>query len=482
MAAAPVNGNPWGMRKLLTLAAIVGVVSTAAAATAGADAGPTWSPCAAAPQQECAKIQVPLDYARPDGPQISLAISRIRTASSLRRGVLLLIPGGPGNSGLTRPSSLGLRLPKEVLDHYDLVGFDPRGVGDSTPVNCQLEPEDLDPAVFLPWPGPDGDISANVARARREADACVRNGGPVMRTISTRTEAKDIDQIRIALGERKLSAWGVSYGTYAGAVYSTLFPEHTDRIVLDSNDDPNPRKVERGLLHNFSIGAEDRFPDFASFAASRDSTYGLGTTPDAVRATYLNLAASLDRTPRPDLTGNLFRASVFNGMYNTSNFPLIAQLLHGVLTNGPIPTLPAPSPAQLQNLIAAATGTACNDVAWPHSVDTYASAVAQNRQQFPLTAGMPANIMPCAFWPFPVGEPVHITPRGPDNVLLVQNLRDPATPFSGALKLLSAFGHRARMVTVNSGGHGAYLVNGNPCGDNAVTSFLVSGTHQDTAC
>jgi pimeloyl-ACP methyl ester carboxylesterase len=141
-----------------------------------------------------------------------------------------------------------------------------------------------------------------------------------------------------------------------------------------------------------------------------------------------------------------------------------------------------PPAAQAQNLVAVQTATGCNDVAWPRSADHYARAVARNRRDFPLTAGMPANIWACAFWPYDAEKPVRITARGPDNVLLIQNRRDPATPYSGALRMLAAFGHRARMVTVSSGGHDAYLANGNACGDDAVTAFLTDGTHENAAC
>jgi pimeloyl-ACP methyl ester carboxylesterase len=469
------------MRKTLQVVAIVAVtagISVPVAAEAR-EASPVWAVCAQAPTQECTTIDVPLDYRNPGGQRISLAVSRIRTAKpELRRGVLLLIPGGPGNSGLTRPSTLGMRLPQEVRDRYDLVGFDPRGVGQSTPVTCGLTDEDADALGFLPWPGVGGDISGSVAKAQRIAQACVQNGGELMRHINTRNEAMDIDQIRQALGERKLSYWGVSYGTYAGAVYATLFPQRTDRVVLDSNDDPDPHKLERGWANNFAIGARDRFPDFAAWAAERDSTYGLGATPDAVTATYLNLTASLDAHPRPNLTGNVLRAVMFNSLYSDASFPLLAQTMR----DGALPTNPAPPPAVFQNLLAVATATACNDVSWPRSVDLYARAVAKSRQDFPLTAGMPASIWSCAFWPFEAEHPVVITPRGPDNVLLIQNRRDPATPYSKALNMLAAFGHRARLVSVNAGGHGSYLVNGNPCGDNAVTAFLVDGTHRNTSC
>jgi pimeloyl-ACP methyl ester carboxylesterase len=386
---------------------------------------------------------------------------------------------------LNRPSTHGRKLPPEVLDRYDIVGFDPRGVGQSTPVSCELLPQDAGPLGFLPWTGPGGDISGNVDRARRVAAACARNGGALMRHITTRNEARDIDRIRLALGERRLSYWGTSYGTYAGAVYAMMFPERTDRIVLDSSDDPDPRRVARGWVANFAVGAEDRFPDFGGWAAARDSVYGLGATPTAVRDTYLRLAAVLDRTPLPGLTGDLLRALTFNTLYSNDGFPRLAELMHAALTSGPLPSIPLPPADQSQNFMAAQTATACNDVTWPRSIGSYARAVARNRAAYPLTGGMPANIFPCAFWPYrPAEAPTQITSTGPSNILMIQNRRDPATPHAAALKMRAALGDRARMVTVDSGGHGAYLANGNACGDRTVSTFLAHGSrpHHDTSC
>jgi pimeloyl-ACP methyl ester carboxylesterase len=188
------------MGRIVQVAALVAVlIGSGMPVAAAAEPGAEWGPCPVTPgvvldpRQECATVRVPLDYRNPGGERISLAMSRIRTAKAeTRRGVLLLIPGGPGNSGLARPSTHGLRLPRPVLDRYDLVGFDPRGVGHSTPVSCGLQARDTEPAAFLPWPGPGGDISGNVERARRIARACARNGGPVLRHISTRNEARDI--------------------------------------------------------------------------------------------------------------------------------------------------------------------------------------------------------------------------------------------------------------------------------------------------
>lgn len=477
------------MRNLARLAAFgasTAILAAGLAAPAQA-AATSWAACPAErgvdARQECATLEVPMDYQAPGGPTISLAVSRIRTAKpELRRGALLIIPGGPGSPGLNRPSVQVKKLPQDVLDRYDIIGFDPRGVGKSSPVSCGLEARDLNLTRLKPYPDADGGIAENVAWSRRIAEACARNGGPLIRHISTRNEARDIDRIRQALGEEKISYWGVSYGTYAGAVYATMFPERTDRVVLDSNDDPDPRRVARQWLANYAVGVEDRFPDFASWAAARDGDYGLGADAAAVRRTFLELAAKLDREPMPwpkanpeELNGNLLREIMLNALYSDASFPMLAGLMQAALA-GELPPPNTPSPDALQNTAAHAGATMCNDVEWPSSVARHERQVARDRIAHPLTAGMPVNMGPCAYWPFkPAERPVRVSSYGPANVLLIQNLRDPSTPYSGALKMRQAFGQRARMVSVDSGGHGVYLANGNTCGDQAVTGFLTTG-------
>ncbi|WP_043623056.1 alpha/beta hydrolase [Nonomuraea candida] len=472
--------------------------TTSVPATAPAQAaGISWRACPAGPgvdpRQECATLRVPMDHRKPGGPAISLAVSRIKTAKpATRRGVLLIIPGGPGSPGLNRPSVQVGKLPRDVLDRYDLVGFDPRGVGQSSPVSCGLEARDLSVTRLKPYPDADGGIAENLAWSRRIAEACARNGGPLLRHISTRNEARDIDRIRQALGEKKISYWGVSYGTYVGAVYATLFPGRTDRVVLDSNDDPDPRRVARQWLANYAVGVEDRFPDFAAWAAARHDEYGLGADPAALRRTFLDLAAGLDRRPLPwpganpeVLDGNLLRETLLNALYADANFPMLATLMRAARTGAELPPASTPPAAVMQNTAAHAGATMCNDVAWPGSAGHYQRQVKSNRAAYPLTGGMPVNVGPCLFWPFePAEPPVRVTSRGPANVLLIQNLRDPSTPHSGALQMLRAFGQRARMVSVDSGGHGVYLANGNACGDRAVTAFLTTGhlPRHNTTC
>ncbi|MFD8755293.1 alpha/beta hydrolase [Kitasatospora sp. NPDC059577] len=471
--------------------AVTGLTALPAAADARntGKGRPAWTTCQGQvdPRQQCATVTVPLDYRDPHGEQITLAVSRIPAARpDLRHGVLLTVPGGPGGSGLNVPTNAAKRLPQSVLDRFDLVGFDPRGVGRSTPVSCGLDRADLSMVKLHSWPAADGSIDGNVAYARRVAETCARDGGPVLRSISTANEARDIDSIRAALGERRISAWGTSYGTYAGAVYATMFPQRTDRIVLDSNDDPDPTRVERGWLAAYGQGAEDRFPDFAKWAASPDNPDRVADTPEEVRPLFLDLAARLDREPLPwpgadpaELNGNVLREAMLQSLYADAKFPGLARLMLAGLGRRPLPA-PAPLPEQavqaVQNSIAVSVGTLCNDVSWPTDPAAYVKDVAAERAARPLTAGMPTNVTPCAFWPFaPAESPVKVTDRGPANVLLAQNLRDPATPYRGALKLRAALGDRARMVTVDSGGHDVYVANGNACGDAVVTDYLVSG-------
>jgi pimeloyl-ACP methyl ester carboxylesterase len=314
----------------------------------------------------------------------------------------------------------------------------------------------------------------------------------VLRSLSTANEARDLDSIRRALGERRLSAWGTSYGTYVGAVYATMFPQHTDRVVLDSNDDPDATRVGRGWQAAFGTGTADRFPDFAAWASRPDNPDRVADTPDEVRARYLALADQLDRSPIPwpganpaVLNGNVLRTVMVQSLHSDADFPQLAGLMLAAEGQRPLPA-PAVAPdAAVQNNFAVSIGTLCGDVSWPTSVAGYTQAVAADRITHPLTAGMPVNVMPCAFWPAqPTEPPVVVGSDGPPNIMLIQNLRDPYSPYSGALRLRRDLGDRARMVTVDSGGHDAYRANGNACGDALVTDYLVTGRRpaQDSYC
>ncbi|GLV96506.1 alpha/beta hydrolase [Streptomyces lavendulae] len=482
-----------------TLSAVVPAAATAPGAGAPLPKL-AWHPCAkpgGPATQECADLPVPLDYANPHGPQITVAVSRVRSdRPEARRGTLVVIPGGPGGSGVQRLTQKGAALQKQLAGAYDLVAFDPRGVGGSTTASCGLAAGDRYLTSLRAWPAPNGDISENVARSERIAEACARNGGPVLRSFTTANEVADMDRLREVLGERKISAWGVSYGTYVGAVYAQKHPERTDRWVLDSSGDPDPTRLARGWLANMGQGADDRFPDFAAWAAHPDRDRDglrLAADPRDVEPQLLALAASLDRAPRPSttpgvpLTGNGLRQAVQNALYGDSAFPALAKLLVSLRDPAATPVLPPELAQPLRDEDAAQlVAVLCNDVAWPREGTAAGQrAVDEDRARHPLTAGMPVNVLPCAYWKdAPEQKPTRITANGPSDILMVQSRRDPSTPHSKGLKMREALGDRAVLVTVEQGGHGLYLGNGNACADRTVTTFLTTGRRpaHDTAC
>jgi pimeloyl-ACP methyl ester carboxylesterase len=467
----------------------------------------TWGACPAPPagtkldpRQTCGTLKVPLDYRHPDGKQITIAVSRVPAADPAgKRGVLLLNPGGPGAEGLDMPSTFEQTASKSVLADYDLIGFDPRGVGHSSPVTCGLTAAETTPPY--PYPAPDGSIAQNVAYARSAAAGCEAKSGSELPFITTANTARDMDRIRQALGVQKLSYYGESYGTYLGAVYASLYPQHTDRIVLDSALDPT--KIWYGLFQQQSEGIAARFPDVASYvAADRADQASFGSTPATVTSSYLKLAARLDAQPvtvpgaPAKLTGNMFRYLTTLLLFQDATIPVLAEvwqasadLAAGRATSQEtgalqqILALVSPSagtsPGVPQdNAVAAAYAVACDDVSWPHSIPVYASNVAEDRAAYPLSDGSPANVWPCAFWPTsPVEPPVTVTSHGPRNILILQNERDPAATLQSGQGMHKALGGRSVLVTIDAGGHGVYGAQGpHACSTTITDTFLTAGT------
>ncbi|MFY0573232.1 alpha/beta hydrolase [Cystobacter fuscus] len=507
---SPSPGSRWALLSVLILTAVAGCSDDAPPDTAPEGPRPlVWGNCPALPEgatrdprQTCATLQVPLDYQHPEGRTLELTVSRIATAGpDSRRGVLLLNPGGPGLEGLDHPSLLATVLSSEVLDHYDLIGFDPRGVGHSSPVTCGLT--DIGFTDLFPYPAADGSIDANVALARETAARCAAStSGDVLPFITTANTARDMDRIRQALGEGKISYWGQSYGTYLGAVYASLFAENTDRMVLESNVDPT--SVWYGFARYWGVGMASRFPDAARLAAANNDTVHFGTSIEEVTATYLELANRLDATPASvpgtsaRITGGLFRSVTYVLLQRDEQLPLLVQswraiahlaagaptaedaaLLQQVFAQGPASTdVPA------DNQTAVFLALTCGDASWPTDIEVYRKNTAEDRATHPLTAGMPFNIWPCAFWKTPPREaPVEVTRQGAHNILLLQNRRDNATPWESGLGMREALGARATFVEVDAGGHYVYG-QGSTCVDGVSNTFLLNGRlpQEDVSC
>lgn len=477
------------MRRTLSLALAATAVTVTAIPGVSVAATPDslrWGPCpekAASSRLQCSTLEVPLDYRDPDGRQIEIAISRLASEKpSQRRGVLLTNPGGPGGTGLDYPAVLAASgLPQEVLDSYDVIGFDPRGVGRSTPVTCDLTPEQQKRGNFPSYAHTPADVAREAKNARTIARQCAssRTAWMLPHTTTANT-ARDMDRIRAALGEEKLSYLGHSYGTSLGAVYTTMFPKRSDRFALDSNLGPGGYDVT--AMRMFARGLEDRFPDFAAFAAAHPE-YGLGTTPEQVTAKFFELAKRLEAKPAHGIDGTLFRGITFDRLYSDALMPSLAEAWQALDKGRPLPF--DPSLANMENLMASRFYVLCGDTRWPGKIREYQRNVAVDRLKYPMLGGSTASIGPCAFWPDKrVEPPVHIGDRGPSNVLMAQNERDPGTPLVAAEKLRQAFGKRATMVTADQGGHGVYPYGRNSCANDTVTAFLTTGQRpsQDLAC
>ncbi|WP_254885945.1 alpha/beta hydrolase [Streptomyces sp. NA02950] len=483
-----------------TLAALVPALAPTTASAAENPLGqylsqrPAWHRCgASAPASyQCATIKVPLDYGRPDGKKVNLAISRLKTSTAAeRRGVLLVNPGGPGGTGVGMPLSLASELPTSVKKRYDLVGFDPRGVGESSPVSCGLTDSEQN------WERPyrAEKFAKDVKWARTFAEKCDAEEGDRLRHITTRNTARDMDVIRAALGEKKISYLGYSYGTYLGAVYTQLFPRHADRFVLDSAVDP--ARIWRGMIQIWAEGAEPAFTRWSKWTAQRHGTYKLGRTPQAVRKTFWGLVAKADRKPIEldgrKLTGDDIRSGSRAGFFSVREGAEAIAKLKKAADRTPARTgKPKPPSRPTQPVFgrtvpddngnAAFWTVVCADTrAWPHDPEQYRDDAVRAKAEYPLYGDFGSTIKPCAFWKKNGSEPA-TTIDNKVGALILQNEWDPQTPLASGLGL-----HRlmkgSRMVTVAGGqGHGIY--GSKSCADKRATTYLTTGglPAKDTTC
>ncbi|MFC6153576.1 alpha/beta fold hydrolase [Nocardioides yefusunii] len=277
------------------------------AATRYTPPAPQWGTCELPRLQragaECADLVVPLDWDRPRGKKITIAVSRKVHTDSDYKGMIAVNPGGPGGSGLVYPV-LGASIPDGVGAKFDWYGFDPRGVGSSEPsLSCDPDyaGQDYDRPNYVPDRTAEG--RANEAWWRKTtsdyARACARADAkellPHMRTVDV---ARDLDALRRAVGEKKLNYYGFSYGTYLGQVYATLFPQQTGKMVWDGVLDADNAFYEANLEQDVAFDANlDRY--FA-YLAARDDHFGLGTDPAAIKKGYYSLRERLDDEPAAD--------------------------------------------------------------------------------------------------------------------------------------------------------------------------------------
>ncbi|MGW1408360.1 alpha/beta hydrolase [Streptomyces sp. NPDC002403] len=434
---------------------------------------------------DCADITVPLDYAEPGGRTITVAISRLKATDTAHRvGPLLLNDGGPAGPSLHMPLTKS-EVMGEVADRYDLIGMDPRFVGRSTPLDCGW---DLGSALVRSAGADRAAYRQEVAVARELAGRCERAHGDVLPYVTTRNTARDMDVIRAALGENALSYLGYSYGSYLGEVYTQLFPGRTDRMVLDGVN--SPAYYSQNLLHGAEAANEAALRAWASWAAARHGTYGLGTTRGEVLATVERILDAAAREPlrigETYLVDDHVLPSVFIGGLGSDLDERRADLAGTVRILARAadrePVEPSAALAGQLEFLLTGTGSAsssqmtaiiCGDVAEWRGVDSYWRAVEESRERSPLAGPLANNITPCEFWDRPVEAPTVLDNDVP--ALLVNATGDPRTLYAGA-KAMREQWPGSRLLTVKGARqHGLYGEYGNSCVDERVNAYLRTG-------
>ena len=441
-----------------------------------------WTPCGS---NFCARLTVPLDYAHPSGAQIQVAVLRV-PANGPKIGDLIVNPGGPGGSGtqFAAEGALGFFGPA-LTEHYDIVGFDPRGVKDSSAINCGNTAQ-TDAAVSSdPQPSTPAEWAQANAITKTYLQRCKTLSGALAGHVSTVEAARDMDILRAALGQSKLDYYGASYGTFLGATYAGLFPHNVGRMVLDGAEDPALSSLQMTLQQADSMEVALR-----SYVADcvRQSCV-LGTSVDAGVARVSALLRQVEASPMPTgtarpLTVALAMYALWAPLYVRTNWPQLTDALTAAITQGSGKLMLALADGYLSrgphgyldNSMAAQNAVNCLDhddyVPWQQ-----VSALEPQFEKASPTFGRAFAAMAtgCQFYPVQSRHRTSaIRAAGAPPIVVIGTTRDPVTPLAWARALTRQLASGV-LVTRDGDGHTAYS-EGNSCIDTMVDNYLVEGT------
>jgi pimeloyl-ACP methyl ester carboxylesterase len=438
---------------------------------------------------ECAELQVPLDYAEPSGERLTIAVLRVPATDPDRRiGSLVVNPGGPGVSGVEYAAAAEHYFDIELRSAFDIVGFDPRGVGSSTPVDC-LSDAELDTFIAA-------DVAPETRREARTADALLRDmgegclalSGDLARHVSTEEAARDMDVLRAALGEERLAFFGASYGTFLGATYADRFPEAVGRMVLDGAVDPSGDRVARARVQ--AEGFERALRAYVGSCVDDGDCY-LGDSVDEGTRAVGAFLARVDADPIPGdaeraLTEGWATLGIWAPLYSERSWPLLDEALEqamggdgsGLLALADRYVRRGPE-GYVDNSIEALYAVNCLDRQGTTSVREALELVPSFLEVSPTFGRSFAfGLSQCTSWPVRSGKrPAELTATGAAPILVVGTSRDPATPLAWAEALASAL-DSGILVRRDGDGHTGYG-SGNECVDETVDRYLVSGEVPD---
>ena len=496
-----MNKRLWaiGAAGALTLAGLVPVAQAAAAPSAptsttvltaaerAASSLPApkpivWGECASEGLNEagaeCGYLTVPLDWDKPRGKTIQIAVSRIlhTVPDSEYQGVMLTNPGGPGGSGLSLVV-LNQYVPNDAGYAYDWIGFDPRGVGESIPALSCIPTYAAGPKPLYD-PVTPGLEKVWLKRSKAYADAC-RSGGALLDHIKTVDVAKDMDYLRVALGQKQINYYGFSYGTYLAQVYSTLFPSKVRRMVLDATVDPRGVWYKNNLDQD--VAFEKTMDAFFGWVAKNDASYHLGKSTRAVKALWYKEKYKLLKHPAGGVVGPDEWTDIFlNAGYYQVVWPEIGDLFASWVNGKDLDKLTTAYEDYIgpddDNGFAVYNAVQCTDVAWPKSWSTWKRDNWRTFVKAPfLTWDNAWFNAPCLFWPAKSGTPVKIDGKKTASVLMISETLDAATPYSGSVYVRSLY-PGARLIAEPGGTTHAGTLYGNACVDDQIAAYLLDGT------
>jgi pimeloyl-ACP methyl ester carboxylesterase len=442
-----------------------------------------WEPCEN--EFQCAKVTVPMDYAKPDGDTIQIAALKAASTGT-KSGTLLVNPGGPGASGYDFvKDAAATHFSKPVRDTYDLVGFDPRGVKRSAPVSC-LTDADRDAARAKVYAlETEAGLAAALADNKAIAAQCAEKTGPALGLIDTVSSARDLDILRAVVNDDKLNYLGYSYGTFLGSTYASLFPDHVGRMVLDGALDPSISNEE--LTSGQARAFEKAIHSYVAHCLQEDGCPLNGSVDDGVQQVR-DLINAIQQTPRTAKDGRLVNATMFvsgliTPLYNDASWPALTQALDAAMS-GDVSLM-----LRLADLGADRTsnGTyssnstfafnAINCLDYPMVSDAAGMRAEQQRlmEDSPTLGYFFAyGGTNCVDWPYKnVRTPAPVEYTGESSIVVIGTTGDPATPVEWAASLRKQLGN-ASLLTWQGEGHTAYG-RSNGCIGDAVDGYLVEG-------
>ena len=444
----------------------------------------SWSNCG---EYECTMVAAPLDWDDPSAGTIGLSVIRAAATGPNRIGSLLTNPGGPGASGVALiRDSLDFAVGAALTDAYDVIGFDPRGVGESTSVKC-FDTAEMDAYLYEIPASPRGSAEWEDELTDRNsafADACDANSDGILPFINTINAARDMDLLRGVLGDEQLHYLGYSYGTFLGATYAELYPENVGRLVLDGAIDPSISGLDVGTEQ--AIGFEKALRAYMANCLTTQDCPFRGTVDQAM-ADLGALLASVDRTPLPANDGRQLGADslvtgIIAALYSEDNWPYLTRALSEALQGDPTTAFlladfynGREDGVYTDNSAEAFRAYNCMDYPVDDLQADQDASDARIAAEAPTIAPYWAGPDPCDVWPYaPTGARGPIAAAGAAPILVVGTTGDPATPYAWSVALAEQL-ESGTLVTNVGEGHTGYN-KGNACVDDAVEAYLLDGT------